>query len=116
MVGHSNGDVNFWELRRTAWEVVKAVKGTNAFLMSNLLYLALLLKSPIKFVPWDIFPCLTNAQHKYQQSLDVQWQISYSYPDQLCLQLTVAMIEKACPRPAPASVYTLMHSTPAWQS
>ena len=26
-VGHANGDVAFWELKRTGWECVKAVKG-----------------------------------------------------------------------------------------
>ena len=27
LVGYSNGEVIFWELRRAAWEVVKTVKG-----------------------------------------------------------------------------------------
>ncbi len=26
-VGHANGDVAFWELKRTGWECVKALKG-----------------------------------------------------------------------------------------
>ena len=26
-VGHANGDVAFWELKRSGWECVKALKG-----------------------------------------------------------------------------------------
>ena len=27
LAGYENGDVVFWELRRTAWEAVKSIKG-----------------------------------------------------------------------------------------
>lgn len=26
MVGHANGDLHFWEFRRTAWECVKTIR------------------------------------------------------------------------------------------
>ncbi len=30
LAGHANGEVNFWEFKRTGWEVVKAIKDAHA--------------------------------------------------------------------------------------
>ena len=30
LVGHANGDVNFWELKRAAWECVKPIRYKSA--------------------------------------------------------------------------------------
>jgi hypothetical protein len=36
-VGHANGDVAFWELKRSGWECAKAVKGALLFPWCSLL-------------------------------------------------------------------------------